>query len=231
MPGAAAALLEGSSPLASSIILRSLLQGLSHGGSSVGHSEYYAYEALTLCVEVLEFSFGDQVVASSFDAEPPRPRAVRWKYIVDKLDDWYTNRPPIFHPVIELNDGKRAFQVIYFTSGAATFANQLYHTAMMLILAHKPRTMQLDQRRTPSLSQLWHAQRICSIAINNNRFECWDPCLLASFYVAARQMTHESQHKAVLHGYEHIRTLGWLVDDFVDQLKKEWNVTEPPAVS
>lgn len=225
LSGTAAALLKESSPFVNSNILKSLLQSSSHRGSNVGHSEHYAHEALVICVEVLEFSFGDQYVANSFDIEPPKPRAFHWRSIVQKLNDWYTNRPPVLHPIIELNDGKNQFPVIYFTNGTATFANQLYHTSMMIILAHKPRTVQLEQRRTPSLSQLWHAQRICSIAINNNRGECWDPCLLASFYVAARQMTHESQQKAVLHGFEHVGTLGCLVHSFVDRLKQEWNVS------
>ncbi|KAL6907145.1 hypothetical protein GGI43DRAFT_420899 [Trichoderma evansii] len=228
--GTAAALLKESSPFLNSNILKSLLQSSSQRGSNMGHTEYYAHETLALCAEVLEFAFGDQDVASSFDTEPPKPRAVRWKSIVNQLNDWYSNRPPIFHSVIELNDEKNPFPIIYFTNGTAVFANQLYHTAMMLILAHKPRTVQLEQRRTPSLSQLWHAHRICSIAINNNRCECWDPCLLASFYVAARQMTHESQHRELLHGFEHIGSLGWPVNGFIDQLKQEWNTSEPPTV-
>jgi hypothetical protein len=230
MSGTAAALLKESSPFVNSNILRSLLQNSSHRASNVGRSEYYAHQALALCAEVLEFSFGDAYVADRFDIESPTPPAVRWKSIVNELNDWYTNKPPMFHPVIEINDGRAPFPVIYFTNGTATFANQLYHTAMMIMLAHKPRTVQLEQRRTPSVSQLWHAQRICSIAINNNRCECWDPCLLASFYRAARQMTHESQQRAVLHGFEHIGTLGWLVNSFVDQLKQVWNASEPPTV-
>ncbi|KAL7923720.1 hypothetical protein ACQKWADRAFT_41894 [Trichoderma austrokoningii] len=226
--GTAAALVKESCPLVNSSILGSLLQ-TSQRGLNDEPSGYYAHEALTLCVQVLEFSFGDQDVTSSFDTELPTPRPVRWISIVDKLSDWYTNRPPIFRPVIELDDGKTSFPVIYYTNGAATFANQLYHTAMMLILTHKPKTVQPKQRRTPSLSQLWHARRICSIAINNNRCECWDPCLLASFYVAARRMTHESQHKAALNGFEQIGALGWPVNSFVDGLKGVWDASELPA--
>lgn len=230
MLGTAAALLKESSPFLHSNILSSLLQSSSQRASNMGHIECYAHETIALCAEVLEFSFGDQDAARSFDTEPPKPRAVRWNSIVNKLNDWYSNRPPNFHSVIELNDRKNPFPIIYFTNGTAVFANQLYHTAMMLILAHKPKTVQLEQRRTPSLSQLWHAHRICSISINNNRCECWDPCLLASFYAAARQMTHESQHREILHGFEHIGTLGWPVNSFMDQLKQGWNTSEPPAI-
>ncbi|PTB68123.1 hypothetical protein BBK36DRAFT_1114509, partial [Trichoderma citrinoviride] len=115
------------------------------------------------------------------------------------------------------------FPTLYFTSGAGTFANQLYHTAMMLILAQKPRTLQVDQRRSWSLSRLWHAQRICGISVNNNRYECWDPCLLASFYLAARHMTHETQQREILIGFNRIGALGWRVDGFVERLLQEWH--------
>jgi hypothetical protein len=229
--GVAAALLKGASSFVSSNLLRSSLRSSSQRGVESGHAELlYAHKALVLCTEVLDFSFGDENLANNPDTEPPRPRALRWKSIIDELNDWYTNRPPTFRPVIELDSEESPFPIMYFTSGTAIFANQLYHTAMMLVLAHKPRTAQFDQRRTSSLSQLWHARRICSIAINNNRCECWDPCLLASFYLAARRMTHESQQREILLGFKHISTLGWLVGSFVERLNQEWNASEPLAL-
>ncbi|KAL6863516.1 hypothetical protein J3F83DRAFT_762383 [Trichoderma novae-zelandiae] len=220
--GIAATLLKETTSIVDSRLLRGL-QIIS--GQKRDESEYnnlhYAYESLVLCSEALEFSYGDEGT-SSINTEPPKPRAVGWKSIVDSLNDWYTNRPPTFRPVIDLNSEASPFPTLYFTSGAATFANQLHHTAMMLMLSHKPRTLQLDQRRSSSLSQLWHAQRICGIAVNNNRCECWDPCLLASFYLAARRMTHEAQQREILRGYKSIGALGWRVDGFVERLEGEW---------
>ncbi|KAL7936546.1 hypothetical protein V8C35DRAFT_236178 [Trichoderma chlorosporum] len=208
-------------------LLRSLLENSPDGEHKPGNVNlHFAHEPLVLCIEVLEFSFGDAEATRNVNDISPRPRAVRWKSLVDNLNDWYTNRPSTFRPVIELGSEGSPFPVIYFTSGAATFANQLYHTSMMLILAHKPKTLQLDQRRSPSLSQLWHAQRICGIAINNDRCECWDPCLLASFYRGAQRMTHESQHREILLGFDHISTLGWRVGSFVERLKEAWHTSE-----
>ncbi|KAL7948827.1 hypothetical protein V8C42DRAFT_230389 [Trichoderma barbatum] len=225
--GVAVALFKATTSTVSSNLLRALLGRSSEGGRKSGHIDLrYAHEPLVLCTEVLEFSFGDEDTARSLNTEPPRPRAARWKSIVDNLNDWYTKRPSTFRPVIELSNEESPFSIMYFTSGAATFANQLYHTAMMLILAHKPRTLQLDQRKSSSLSQLWHAQRICGIAINNNRCECWDPCLLASFYLAARRMTHESQQREILLGFKQISALGWRVDSFVGRLNQEWHTSE-----
>ncbi|UKZ83258.1 hypothetical protein TrVFT333_011065 [Trichoderma virens FT-333] len=223
----AVALFKETASTVNSSLLRTLLGNSSEGGCKSEHIDLqFAHEPLVLCTEVLEFSFGDEETTTSVNSVSPRPRAVRWKSIVDNLNDWYTNRPSTFRPVIELSNEESPFPVMYFTSGAATFANQLYHTSMMLILAHKPKTLQLDQRRSSSLSQLWHAQRICGISINNNRCECWDPCLLASFYLGARRMTHESQQREVLLGFKNISALGWRVDSFVGQLKQEWHHLE-----
>ncbi|KAK0758309.1 hypothetical protein N5P37_008706 [Trichoderma harzianum] len=220
------ALLKATTSTINSSLLRNLLESSPGKGRKSGHiSLHFAHEPLVLCTEVLDFSFGDEEVARSLNAEPTKPRAVRWKSIVDNLSDWYTNRPSTFRPVIEISNDEFSFPIVYFTSGAATFANQLYHTAMMLILAHKPRTLQLDQRRSSSLSQLWHAQRICGIAINNNRGECWDPCLLTSFYLAAQRMTHESQQREILLGFKHISSLGWRTDGFIERLNQDWHTS------
>ncbi|KAL6819183.1 hypothetical protein V8C40DRAFT_70429 [Trichoderma camerunense] len=221
------ALLKATTSTINSSLLRNQLESsLSKGRKSRHISLHFAHEPLLLCTEVLDFAFGDEEVARSLSAEPTKPRAVRWKSIVDNLNDWYTNRPSTFRPVIEISNDEFSFPIIYFTSGAATFANQLYHTAMMLMLAHKPRTLQLDQRRSSSLSQLWHAQRICGIAINNNRCECWDPCLLTSFYLAAQRMTHESQQREILLGFKHIDSLGWRTDGFIERLNQDWHTSE-----
>ncbi|KAM6487431.1 hypothetical protein HDV62DRAFT_386064 [Trichoderma sp. SZMC 28011] len=225
--GISTALLKATTSIINSSLLRHQLEGSLSKGRKSGHiSLHFAHEPLVLCTEVLDFSFGDEEVARGLNAEPRKPRAVRWKSIVDNLSDWYTNRPSTFCPVIEISNDEFSFPIIYFTSGAATFANQLYHTAMMLILIHKPRTLQLDQRRSSSLSQLWHAQRICGIAINNNRCECWDPCLLASFYLAAQKMTHESQQREILLGFKHIGTLGWRTDGFIERLNQNWHTSD-----
>lgn len=224
--GVSVALLKATTSTINSSLLRNRLENSLGKGRKTGNSSlHFAHEPLVLCNEVLDFAFGDEEVAISLNTEPTKPRAVRWKSIVDNLSDWYTKRPSTFRPVIEISNDEFSFPIIYFTSSAATFANQLYHTAMMLILAHKPRILQLDQRRSSSLSQLWHAQRICGIAINNNRCECWDPCLLTSFYLAAQRMTHESQQREILLGFKHISTLGWRTDEFIERLNQDWHTS------
>lgn len=221
--GVAVASLNETTPIVNSSILARLLEKFNQKREeSIQQDLLFAYEPLVLCTKALEFTFGD-MGTPSLNPEA-QPRATRWQSIVNSLNDWYTARPPTFRPVIDLNNKASPFPTLYFSSGASTLANQLYHTTMMLILAHKPRTLQLDQRRSSSLSQLWHAQRICGIAVNNNRCECWDPCLLASFYLAARQMTHEAQQTEIVMAFERVGALGWRIDGFVELLHQEWHI-------
>jgi hypothetical protein len=79
------------------------------------------------------------------------------------------------------------------------------------------------------MSFLWHARRICGIALNNEWRDCWDPSLLASLVVASKRMSHEMQHRAILNGLDRIgRVTGWEVNVYKSMLLEEWGVeTEP----
>lgn len=119
------------------------------------------------------------------------------------------------------------FPMLLFTNGTGSLCNQLYHTTMLILLQCKPRTILLGNLHSLALSPLWHAQCICGIAINNDRRECWDPCLLASFLVAARHMTHVSQQREILQGYYRIRRItGWDIGEYLTQLHEYWAFLE-----
>lgn len=153
-----------------------------------------------------------------------------WLQAFDELDQWYRMRPQELQPIVELHttdqilNPESEFPLILFANGAGPFSNQIYHTAMLLLLQCKPRTALLNKPNSPALSTLWHAQRICGIALNNDRRECWDPSLLASFLVAARFMTHESQQKEILQGFDSIRKItGWNVGEYLSHLREDWS--------
>lgn len=193
----------------------------------------HAHDPLLLCARTLNFCSEDIETSFSAHSQPRRNPVESWKALFEELDVWYSNRPREFQPMVDLDSGQgtgacgNAFPVILFTNGAAVFANQLCHTAMLLLLQNKPRTLRLADRHSSIVSPLWHAQRICNIALNNDRRDCWDLCLLASFLVAARRMTHESQHQAILQGFERIKALtGWDISDCLSTLREEWHLAE-----
>ena len=193
--------------------------------SEIGRAEnvfgrvfYYAITALFLCAKALQWC--------NNESGPSQVRTVEdWVQIIDELSEWYHNRPQEFHPMLELSiqDPGENFPVVLFSHGAGVFGNQLYHTAMLLLIQAKPRTAKLVNYQPAIMSPLWHARQICSIALNNDRRECWDLSLLASFLVAARRMTHESQHNEILNGFDRIRALtGWDIHESLCPLREEW---------
>lgn len=118
------------------------------------------------------------------------------------------------------------FPLVLFTSGAALMANQLYHTAMLLLLQNKPRTFKSGRSRVSStMSALWHARMVCGIAMGNDARECWDPSLAASFVLAARGMTHWDQQRRLLSKLDDVsRLTGWKVGGYQKLMAQEWGV-------
>ncbi|KAL4882766.1 hypothetical protein BJY04DRAFT_216865 [Aspergillus karnatakaensis] len=190
---------------------------------------HYAQVLLWLCGKALH-AYHHQ------DQEPQFPMQGSWLQIFEELTEWHFLRPQEFQPMVEielnndttktLNPGSE-FPLLLFTNGAGALCNQLYHTAMLLMLECKPRTALLNHhhhQHSAVLSTLWHAQRVCGIALNNDRPECWDPCLLASFLLAAKHMTHETQQVEIVTGFESIHALtGWSVGEYLSQLREEWS--------
>ncbi|KAJ5369200.1 uncharacterized protein N7496_008960 [Penicillium cataractarum] len=186
----------------------------------------YAHRPLWLCARAIEFMHNE-------DPSPHLPPLHAWMGIVEELEQWYRERPQGFQPMLEIEtddqaaDPSQSFSVVLFANGAGVFSNQLYHTAMLLLLHSRPRTAHIADIRSATMSPLWHAQRICSIALNNERRECWDPCLLASFLTAARRMTHESQQQEILRGFGRIRKItGWNAGELLRDLQVEWGWPE-----
>ncbi|ORY72079.1 uncharacterized protein BCR38DRAFT_405087 [Pseudomassariella vexata] len=181
-----------------------------------------AYMPLALCVRAINFCWGEAAYRQGSDGDV----ISTWTSLVEELNSWYSGRPQEFMSMAEFDDADDGFPSILFTSGAGVFGNQLYHTAMFLLLRHKPRTAAIPRRnRSFTMSPLWHARRICGIALNNDARECWDTSLVASLVVASKVMTHEAQHSAVLSGLDRIgRLTGFDVSTARILLHAEWGI-------
>ncbi|KAM0328752.1 hypothetical protein ACHAQA_005165 [Verticillium albo-atrum] len=185
----------------------------------------YAVEPLLLCAQVVNFGACAFPAQASTIGGAPQSPVKRWTMISDALSTWYANRPQEFRPMIEMEIDESLFPVVLFTNGAAVFANQLYHTAMLLLLQNRPRTLAAGPRKAPAMSPLWHAQRVCGIAVNNDRRDSWDLCLVASLYRAAQRMTYEPQQLAILGCFEKIKAVtGWDVNSFVEKVREDWGL-------
>lgn len=191
-----------------------------------GNMFQYTQNAVALCIEATVFSRGDE--ERWLQKQYGLNRVQLWETLAAGFDRWYKYRPQEFQPVIELypRDGvtsEDGFPTMVFSSGAAVLANQLYHTGMILLLQNKPRFVNRSHSQSSSMSTLWHVHRVCGISLSNDRWDNWDPSLIASLLVAAKSLTHESQHKAILGALENIqRMTGWNISYHVDQLALEW---------
>lgn len=189
-----------------------------------------AYNVIALCVDTAMFAQGDD--DRWLQQRYGLNRVEVWKTLVQDFGQWYMHRSQAFQPIIELypRDGVLTdddYPTIVFTSGAALLANQLYHTGMLLLLQNRPRFADKLSQNSPSMSTLWHAHRICGIAIQNDRPGWWDPCLVASLIVAGRTATHASQHSAIVHTLEYVQRLtGWVIEPYIEQLRTEWQLAE-----
>ncbi|UPX12063.1 uncharacterized protein EKO05_0002639 [Ascochyta rabiei] len=189
-----------------------------------------AYDTIALCVDAAMFTQGDD--DQWLQQRHGTNRVEVWKALVQGFANWYMHRPQAFQPIVELypKDGMLAdddYPTILFTSGAALLANQLYHTGMLLLLQNKPRFAENRSQNSPSMSTLWHAHRICGIAIQNDRPGWWDPCLIASLVVAGRTATHASQHNVIVSALQSVQQLtGWIIDPYMDQLRSEWQLAD-----
>ncbi|TLS26455.1 hypothetical protein PpBr36_04038 [Pyricularia pennisetigena] len=182
-------------------------------------------EVLMLCARSLNICSG--TASHTYADEPP---AQSWGKQTQALQAWYDARREAFRPLLDVDmppsDPTVAlFPTIVFSTPAATLANSVYHAAMLLLLRRKPRTV-------PALSSgsspLWHARRICAIALSNGSNAHWDPCLLSTLFVAARVMTYVLQQARIVRCFEEagMRT-GWraMAQWFVDELHKIWTPT------
>ncbi|KXJ96232.1 hypothetical protein Micbo1qcDRAFT_231307 [Microdochium bolleyi] len=177
-----------------------------------------AMQALIYCIRALALAFGE------VPASTPGGMVGAWLSLIDDLNTWYTTRTQEFQSIMETSDSDDGLPTILFTSGAGGFGNQMYHTAMLLLLRHKPRTAQVTGHlKSSATSFLWHARRICGIALNNDLQECWDPCLVSSLVIAAKRMSHEDQHRTILHGLRRVQSLTkWDVSRYEAILQAEW---------
>jgi hypothetical protein len=169
-------------------------------------------------------------------ATPPTmpPQSTRWKALLDNLFAWYTNRPLELKTLIDVEDREAAFPTLLFTSGVGIWANTIYHTAMFLLLNQRPRSISLAEWQKSNMadkgqvSPLWHARRVCGIAVNSNPelTRCWDPCMIASFSIAARRMTHSVQQSGLIACLNRVKSLSWRVDGIIEGLHEEWGTAE-----
>ncbi|KAF4126084.1 hypothetical protein GMORB2_1330 [Geosmithia morbida] len=184
----------------------------------------YNWDPLVLCSLALNYCYGDEMHQSAGSFDVGMGTTDRWKMLTETLVLWYNNRPDALKPILEVAHNDQLFPLILFSSGTAVFANQLFHTAMLLLLQHRPRTfLSSGHSRPVAMSPLWHAQRVCGISLSNDSRKSWDFCLVGSLYIGARCMTYDLQQHALISGINRISCMtGWNLRPLEARLLDAW---------
>lgn len=201
---------------------------LSYGVSSPAASELsresfkYDRDPLLLMAQVLNYCYGTDS-AHSPGIHLGLGTTHKWKVLFEGLMMWYNNRPREFKPMLELDESDQLFPLVLYSNGAATLANQMFHTGMLLLLQNRPRTLLNEHGRSVMMSPLWHASRICGISLNNDARNSWDFSMIGSLYIGAKRMTYEPQQQAIVAGINRIADItNWDLSSLTAQLLQEW---------
>ncbi|KAH8649133.1 hypothetical protein BX600DRAFT_110649 [Xylariales sp. PMI_506] len=142
----------------------------------------------------------------------------KWEELWDCVDRWYISRTTEMHPVFTAQNSG-CFPTILFTNPAAISGNQMYHTAALLMLQHKPKQIVLAAKPR---SIFWHARRIVGISKSNAHHGCWTNSL-QPIWIAGRLFSSPAEHREILALLAQIeKESGWATEWRADDLRDWW---------
>lgn len=142
----------------------------------------------------------------------------KWKQLWECLESWHSTRPEEMTATFCISSTS-SFPTILYSNPAGISGNQMYHTAALLLLQHKPSQVTLP-RHTRSV--LWHARRIVGISLSNTHHGCWTNSL-QPLWIAGRCFSSLEEHKTILRLLERIeREIGWATEWRANDLKEWW---------
>ncbi|KAF2030130.1 hypothetical protein EK21DRAFT_89194 [Setomelanomma holmii] len=186
----------------------------------------YACDAVYLCAQVLDLlalqpqlaRYGN-VTTSSANGLAYEDFTGQWSILWSSIDDWCNTRPPEMHPISSTTVPLKPFPLVLYSNPAAISGNQLYHTACILMLRHKPSSINLSPE---SNIILWHAHQVCAISTSNHHHGAWNNSI-QPLWIAGQLLSEDREREAVLELYERIeRETGWGTKWRAEDLKAHW---------
>lgn len=158
----------------------------------------------------------------------------QWTFLWSDCQKWYNERPVDAQQIVDVRGGEAdqidpnhdsALPILIYTTPMALVANAVYHITSLLLLGHKPRLLKSLPGPRCFTSHIWHAQSIAGIAASNESPEQWDPVLVASLLLIARDMTHQSQQAVLMRIFRKITaTTGIKLDRETEALQSVWKI-------
>lgn len=158
----------------------------------------------------------------------------QWTFLWTDCQKWYNERPVDAQQIVDVRGGEAgridanhdsALPILIYTTPMALVANAVYHITSLMLLNHKPRLLKSLPGPRCFTSHIWHAQSIAGIAASNESPEQWDPVLVASLLLIARDMTHQSQQAVLMGIFRKITaTTGIKLDREMEALQSVWKI-------
>ncbi|KAF7560851.1 hypothetical protein G7046_g3288 [Stylonectria norvegica] len=191
---------------------------------------------LASCLQLINVNPESSTTTTSWlQLTPYANFAASWSSLWSTCIQWYTNRPSMWKPLLEIQsveagqidtDSSSSFPIKVFTTRGAMQANLVYHLTCLLLLSRKPRLMKLLHSQRHLMSQNWHAQQIAGIATRNCFEDQWDPITIAGLFYVARDLTHRSQQEASLACLLRVSAkTGLGFDQDIKTLRSHWNTS------
>lgn len=149
----------------------------------------------------------------------------RWKALYDLHEEWYNDRPKEMKPLMDIPPSQKELQTVFntvlYSTPVGISGNQVYHASMILLLQDKPKEIRVPKS---CKSMLWHARQICGISISNSDHGALINAL-QPIWIAAKLMSHPSEHKAILDLLNRLEeSTGWATSWCAADLKEFWGV-------
>lgn len=198
----------------------SMSTAISRFKSDFRNYDSYANYSLFLCASVLNV-----VSNRGANAERGSSYTAKWKALFDLLEDWHANRPLEMCPMAAKTSEKShddPFPIVLYTNAPAVSANQLYHTATLLMLQAKPK----DVRVRGGKSIFWHARHVIGISVSNHSHGAFTNALQPLWF-AGKVMSNKAEHRVVLDLLGRIeKETGFATQWRAQDLKEYWGDEE-----
>ena len=212
-----------------------LFREVDGGGSPDAHANYVVYLCACVCELLADRTrFEDLGEDAGPDCCDDETYLRRWSQLWRHLESWAKDRGPVMQPIEVVET--QPFPHILFTHWAAISANQLYHTACILLLQSRPlagstrcgmNAAAAGTSFTASLTGVvasapWHARRICGISLTNPHEGCLNNAI-QPLWVAGRLLSHKAEHIVLVKLIRSIEAMtGWAACWRISDLEAAW---------
>lgn len=159
---------------------------------------------------------------------PPKVPLLDWNSVATELRSWHTSRPLSFQEQDQHPSQPHArLPRVTFKENVAVAANMMYHVSMLYMHTLAPLSISsgaADEGLQPghgNATALWHAQRICGIAVAH-KSQTWDPAMIAAFFAGALRIASSSQQAEVLECFAGLERIGWKTSGLTRRLQDAW---------